>query len=246
MPVSDSALVVPRLLMLIVGACGFNTASHAGGDTIVSATSDYDFRGQTQTERAPAAQLTVEWVGPQYWKAGVFASNVDFGASPEFGNPRLELAPYLDFKTSLTPHLRLGTGAAYYNYLINGGSAYDFPEAYVAVEYRATRCAVYYAPDYDGRSTPGHTAGWYAALDGATGINARWSLLEHAGYSWGGYWSRYGGGNKLDYSLGVVRRFGRVDLSLLYIGTRQTPSQPMDRTSSVSRALLSIARTFPW
>ena len=245
MPVRDRAASRVRWLSICVTSCAVASSAQAGGNTILALSSDYDFRGETQTGRDPAAQLTVEWVGNAGWKAGVFASNVRFKDSAQSGDPRLELAPYVDFRRSLSPTLRVAAGMAYYSYHVHGGSDYDFAEGYAALEYRALRGALYYAPDYDGQSTPGSTAGWYGAVDGTTALSARWLLLEHAGYSWGSYWQSYGGGRRRDYSLGIVRRFGRTDLSVLYIYTQRMPVTVADPGSS-GRALLALTRTVPW
>jgi len=245
MPIRDRATRTLRLLSVLVASCAAVITAQAGGNAIIALTSDYDFRGETQTAKDPAAQVTVEWLGSAGWKAGVFASNVSFKDSAQFGDPRLELAPYVDFRSTLSPTLRAATGLAYYSYHIHGGSDYDFAEGYAALEYRALRGALYYAPDYDGQFTPGHTAGWYAALDGTTALSARWLLLEHTGYSWGQYWQSYGGGCRSDYSLGIVRHFGRTDLSVSYIYTRRTPASATDPGSS-GRALVALTRTVPW
>ena len=244
MPGRHPAASSLRLLSALV-AIGAAAAAQAGGNTIITLASDYDFRGETQTGRDPAAQLAVEWVGSAGWKAGVFASNVRFKDSVQSGDPRLELAPYVDFKKSLSPALRVAAGMAYYSYHVHGGRDYDFAEAYTALEYRALRAGLYYAPDYDGQSTPGSTAGWYGALDGTTSLSARWLLLEHAGYSWGKYWQSYGGGRRRDYSLAIVRHFGRTDLSVSYIYTQRMPVTAADPGSS-GRVLLALTHTAPW
>lgn len=241
----DPAAAWLALVSVCVACCARTDNVQASGNVILAATSDYDFRGETQTGRDPAAQITLEWLNPTGWKAGLFASNVSFGNSLQFGDPRLELAPYVDFKKSLTGQLRAGSGAAYYSYLVHGGNAYDFAEAYLALEYRSLRCALYYAPDYGGQSTPQHTSGWYTALDGSTAVSAHWALLEHAGYSWGEYWNGYGGGRRLDYSLGVVRRFGRTDLSAVYLYTQRMRQVASDPGSS-GRALLAVTHTMSW
>jgi uncharacterized protein (TIGR02001 family) len=236
-------------LVLIIAClvfCLTGTAAMAGGATALTLVSDYDFRGETQTQSDPAGQLTLEWVGRSGWKGGVFASNVRFGSSAQDGDPHLELAPYLDFKTSLNSRWRVGAGAAYYGYMLDGGGTYDYPEGYFAVEYRALRAALYYAPDYSGRSTPGRSPAWYSAFDATTAMPRRWALVEHVGYSWGDYWRTIGGGRRVDYSLGVLRRFGPIDLSAQYIYTQRMPPRGSNAPGSAGRAVLTLTRIFNW
>jgi len=208
--------------------------------------SDYDYRGETQTNKDPAAQLTVEWANRSGWKGGAFLSNVRFGSSAQNGDPHLEVAPYFDFKSSLNPRWRLGTGAALYGYMFDGGGTYDYPEGYVAAEYRAVRTALYFAPDYSGRSTPGSTPAWYVSFDASTAMPHRWTLVEHAGYSFGDYWRALGGGKRFDYSLGLLHRFARIDVSAQYIYTRRMPPVGSNAPGSSGRAILTLTRIFSW
>ena len=53
----------------------------------VAATSDYVFRGASQTDEGPALQAGLTYTAPAGFYVGAWASNVDFGS----GGPNVEL-----------------------------------------------------------------------------------------------------------------------------------------------------------
>ena len=63
----------------IVLASAGVTANAAELSATVTATTDYDFRGITQTAQDPAIQGSVDLATDPGFYAGVWASNVDFG-----------------------------------------------------------------------------------------------------------------------------------------------------------------------
>ena len=56
-------------------------------------TSDYDWRGLTQTDEDPALQASIDWADESGWYIGAWASNVDFGP----GDPSYEVDLYTGF-----------------------------------------------------------------------------------------------------------------------------------------------------
>ncbi|MFT4019979.1 MAG: TorF family putative porin [Acinetobacter sp.] len=102
----------------------------------VALTSDYRWRGQTQTENDPAIQGTFTLAHSSGLYVSVFASNVDFLVEPGGKETHLELDPSIGFTTpitlgSLKPTLDIG--AAYYNYPSN--SDLNFPEYYAKLSF---------------------------------------------------------------------------------------------------------------
>lgn len=110
----------------------------------VSGTSNYMFRGITQTLNRPAIQGYVEasydWV-----YAGVFASNVDFGG----GDPRAEI----DLYAGIRPEFGMfAFDFGVIRYIYPRASAADFTELLASVEFTPIEpltlgAAVYYSPD---------------------------------------------------------------------------------------------------
>ena len=108
-------------------------------------TSDYMFRGITQTDHDPAAQVYLE---PSYgiFYAGVFASNVDFGTP----DPDVEIDLYAGIRPQLGP---VSTDFGYVHYFYPGSPDIEYGEAKATASISPTEMlrfgsAVYYAPDY--------------------------------------------------------------------------------------------------
>src|SRR5262245_8155981 len=53
--------------------------ANAGVSSTITATSDYDFRGITQSAKDPAIQASLDFAMDSGWYIGAWASNVDFG-----------------------------------------------------------------------------------------------------------------------------------------------------------------------
>ena len=55
--------------------------AHADLSGTLTAVSDYDFRGVTQTAQDPALQGSIDWAAESGFYVGAWASNIDFGNS---------------------------------------------------------------------------------------------------------------------------------------------------------------------
>ncbi len=181
-------------------------------------TSDYESQGETQTENAPAFQLAVKLTQVTGWYEQIFMSNVGYGNSKSFGDPHLELKPYLGYAVQLSTTMSIDAGAKYYTYMLNGGASYNYGAAYVNLTDGWVRAGLSYAPNYDGRSSPKHVGAWYSFADLTVPLQAHMSLLGHLGYSSGEYWTRFGGGRQADYSIGTEYSVDKYNFFLQYIG----------------------------
>jgi uncharacterized protein (TIGR02001 family) len=229
---------------LALFACA--TVARAEVSATLTATNDYDFRGESQTAYSPAAQLCLEATEDGGGKAGLFVSNVNFGRSRDWGNPRLEMNPYAEFSHKMASGVSLGVGGAYYAYMVNGGSSYDYGEIYLSGGYKAVKSTLYYAPAYDGRSTRQHLSAWYWSADNTLPLADHFSMLNHVGYAWGPFWARVGGGAKIDYSVGIDYSIRKFDVVLQYIDTKRTSSGAGEQGDTKGRVVLSFEATVPW
>ena len=75
----NSRIAVAGALFAIAGA------ANAGISVTPTLTSDYDFRGITQTNNDPAFQLGVTYTGDGGFYMGLWGSNVDFSPDPAPG-----------------------------------------------------------------------------------------------------------------------------------------------------------------
>lgn len=105
-----TALAVSILAVPIASASEF-----LGGNVIsnVNLTTDYAFRGTTQTDEAPAIQGGFDYEHTNGFNAGVWASNIDFN-NTNAGS--IELDVYAGYNHNITDNLSVGTSVIAYMY----------------------------------------------------------------------------------------------------------------------------------
>lgn len=172
-------------------------------------------------------------------------SNVNFGRRRDWGNPRLETNPYAEFSHTITSGVSIGIGAAYYAYMVNGGSSYDYGEIYLSGGYKAVKSALYYSPSYDGRSTRQRLSAWYWSADNTLPLAEHFSIMNHVGYAWGPYWAQTGGGAKIDYSVGIDYSIKKFDVILQFTDTKRTSVDAGAQGDTKGRAELSFEMAVP-
>lgn len=144
-----------------VALAGAASAQELKASYNLGITSDYVFRGVSQTQEDPAIQGGVDLsLGIGY--AGVWASNVDFGAD----DPTAEIDFYAGIKPTVGD-TSFDLGVLYYGYVDDKGLT---PGSYSYFEMKAAAsrtfgpatlgAAVYYSPEYPGK---GGTATYFEA-----------------------------------------------------------------------------------
>jgi uncharacterized protein (TIGR02001 family) len=214
----------------------------------VTVTSDYDFRGISQTAKDPALQGSIDWSGASGFYAGIWASNVDFG---DCCDENIEVDYYAGFAGG--EDLAWDVGIVYYSY--PGADSIDFGELYASLGYKWIEGKIWYSNDF---GNSGDSAEYYEA-------NVNYDVLEnlnafaHVGYSDGDYWS---GSEYTDWSVGVTYSLGNFDLGLKYVdgsdlndlddyckglsSSEYPECKDRDVGSTDPRVILSISTTFPW
>jgi len=235
-------------------------AAQAEVSSTVTALTDYDFRGITQTGLGPAFQASLDWSGESGLYAYLWGSNIDFGDSDEGSTQNVEVDLGLGFAGSFTEDFGYDVGAVYYEYL-GGDNAvadvnyYEIKGGLNYTEHAST--TVWYAPDY-GNSDK---SAWYAEANGDVPL-PWWELgvALHLGYSGGDYWNNADPDSVsdgfYDFSVGLTRSFGHFDFAVKYVDGSDNKYYDCSRSSvpcggdaifsSQSKVVLSIATTFPW
>jgi uncharacterized protein (TIGR02001 family) len=216
----------------LIAAAG---AANAGVSSTWTATSDYDFRGFTQTDEDPALQASIDFATDSGWYIGAWASNVDF---PGYDGS-LELDLYTGFSGGEEDGLGWDVGLIWYNYPDSDGSDTeskipDFPEIYGKLSYGMFSGKVWYSNDFGGSDEDAI----YVQGDASIPLPANFTFDLHAGYSFGDYWDN-GGSEYMDYSAGVGYALGNFNLSLKYVDT------DIDGLDT-DRVIFTVATTFPW
>ena len=175
----------------------------------LAATSDYVFRGISQSNYDPALQGSLDYAfGDTGLYAGVWASNVDFA---DGDGPDIEVDYYLGWNHDLSEVLNLDLSVVRYSYL-GEQDAYgniDYNEFIGALAYdEMLTFTVAYASDY---ANEGISSLYY-------NVAGSWEAGEafefHAGIGRTNFSDDVGSYN--DWNLGVSRQFGPVNVALDY------------------------------
>lgn len=197
----------------------------------VTLTSDYRFRGLTQTDEDPAVQGTLTVAHESGLYVGAFASNIDDEVSlPGFGNVEIDL--YGGFAKTFDNGLGVDIGLLYYLYAdAEENVNTDFFEPYAAITYTigpvATKLGAAYA--WSGQAGLPNPLGeegdsnFYGYFDASVGIpTTPVTLKGHVGYtdgSLGIYNLDPLDHSYLDWSVGAEAVGGPFKVGVSYVDT---------------------------
>jgi uncharacterized protein (TIGR02001 family) len=180
-------------------------------------TTDYVFRGVSQSDNGPAFQPSITYSAPFGLYAGVWASNVDFGE----GGPNFEIDYYVGWNSDLSDSWNLDLGVTRYTYESesDGYGDIDYNEYIAKLTWSGPVTVggiVAYANDYANTG----------AEETYTGLTASYEFGE-SGFSLGastGYTSieADNGGGRVDYfdgSVSLSKGFGPATATLGYYDT---------------------------
>lgn len=223
----------------------------------VTLTSDYRFRGLTQSDEGPAAQGTLTVSHESGFYIGAFASTIDgSGDTPLLtGYGDVEIDLYGGFTKTMSNGLGVDVGLLYYYYpdAVSGFNT-DFFEPYAAVTYTigpiSTKLGAAYAfGGQDGLAgfdpDGGNDDNIYAYFDASVGVpTTPITLKGHVGYSDGSLSAANPGGSTpgsdgsyIDWSLGAEAVGGPFKVGVSYVDTDITNdfgfAQSLGRGSTV-------------
>lgn len=225
------------LALLFVAA-----AAQAQFSSTITGASEYDFRGFSQTGKDPALQGSLDYAFPNGFAIGAWASNVDFGNDAD-----AEVDYYATFSRDLREGLAWTAGFTFYSYP-GSDDVNDYVEVFLGLDTENWSLKQWYSDNFY-RLDLG--SAWYTEVNGTYPLPHDFSLLLHAGYSWGDYWKdkeEGGGGELLDFSVGIGYTVHNFDLALKVTGTDASGDQKIrgDLNNNEPRLLFTIATTLPW
>ena len=178
----------------------------------ITLTSDYIFRGFTQTDQKPAVQGGFDYSheGTGFY-AGIWASNVDF-----VDDVSIEIDYYLGV-TGETASVGWDVGVLYYDYPSDDEQDFDYVEYKVAMSYEFLTAEYYYSPDFFGKpSDEAH----YFSIGADFDLPLDMAIAVH----WGHQMIEDANGNNddesyNDWSIGISREVYGVGLDVTYYDT---------------------------
>jgi len=189
----------------------------------VGMTSDYVFRGISQTDNQMAIQGGLDYEHPSGLYVGTWASNVSSDFFNGTGNdPQIELDLYGGYKGKVNDNI--GYDVGYIRYQYPGFDDANTNEIYVKGNYDNLSASLNYSDELD--FLPSSESAWYLAAGyDMTLPVADIGLSVHVGYSFGDAFdvsvntpAKYGLSNSYtDWSVGLSKSLMGVDLGLTYV-----------------------------
>ncbi len=223
-------IAVASALLAVAGA------ANAGFSATPTFTTDYDFRGLTQTDKGEALQLGLNFNAENGVYFGAWASNVEFHNDQVWELDAMGGFAGGDAATTFGYDL----GAIVYAYPSSGDSN-DIYEIYAGISKGWASGKVWFAPDNYGKTS------YYLEGNVAIPLPHDFSIGVHAGYSAGSYW-KDGSGEYLDYSLGVTKSLGKFSFNLKYVNSNGygDSRNPADIATGRNAFIGSVSTTLPW
>lgn len=202
----------------------------------VALTSDYDFRGISQTTKDPALQGGVDYIDhTRGWYVGAWGSNVDFKDGTD-----LQLNTYTGFIGKTDIGVGWNAGIVYRAY---DESRHNYPEIYAAFDYSYFTAKVSYAHNYLGSYVPGNTHAVYVSADADVPVPVpNLSVLGHVGHTTADNDFK----DYTDFFVGVKYKVDKFDLSLRYVDTDLSPHRTSDLLNDEGRFVFAVSTKLPW
>ncbi len=222
------SVAVATTLLAGIGATSVQASDISGN---IALTSDYRFRGISQSDENPAVQGGFDASFEPGFYLGTWASSVDFGDGNDTGSfGTAEFDHYVGWKGPIgDTDFGIDVGYVYFNY---PGDTVDpkgnYQEFYVKGSWTTLVVGVNYSDDYYAKTGEfWYVAGDYSYKfmdDLALGLHAGYNMTEETEYDVndnvtdGGFLSS-DQADYTDYSVSLTYTVRGVDLSVAYVGT---------------------------
>lgn len=245
-------------LHTVLALCTLFVIGHAqaGSSGNLALTSDYVFRGISQSNQHPALQAGIEQAADNGLYVGAWGSNVswlaDTSSSAAPISSSLELDAYAGWRGTLSPTVSVDVGAQYYAYpghFPSGFNRADTLELYAGVTLAASK-RVNLSAKYSLATTDlfgyadSHGSG-YLDLSATFTVDEHWSLAAHAGQQWISHNTAFA---YRDWKLGITRGYSNgVALGLAYTGTdadNALYTNPYGHTLARDTVALTLSKAF--
>ena len=207
----------------------------------VALTSDYRFRGISQSNEDIAIQGGFDYAFDNGIYIGTWGSSVDFDSNDGFDGS-LELDSYIGFAMDVGENSAIDVGYLYYDYPGDEGDEGDYQELYGSFSWRDLTLGINYSDDYYGETD----TFFYYYVDYSIGFADNWSLDLHIGYNDleedGGFLAT-DEDSYTDYSVAVSTSLLAVDLSLAYVGTTLDEEDVFDTDWGEDTVVFTVSKS---
>lgn len=215
--------------MVLLSLTSVHSAANDSMSFNANLTSDYLFRGVSQTDSGPALQVGLNYDFNHGVYAGLWASNVDFGAEDE---ANIEFDGYLGYTTNLANDYSLDV---LYNYYTYQGYPSDidinYSELIVSLSQNNLSYQFGYAPNYANSDM----SALYVGIDYSSDIIKNYDVTVHGGYSFG---DALEDSEYIDLNVSISRSIEQFLVSAMLSTT------DVDTDNSDTRIVLSVSTEF--
>lgn len=197
----------------------------------VTLTSDYSFRGWSQTSRDPAIQGGFDVEFEEGFSIGTWASNVNFGDSTS-----MEWDLYAGYSSSINEDVSWSVTVIRFEYP-SEGDALDYMEFGASLSYRDLSAGIMLSQEYLGDGGPSFQ---YPYADYSSAVNENVTLDLHIGMSMVDADDFFADGEDtyIDYSATITTPFNGIDISAGIVGTSLD-----DDPATENRFILSFSKS---
>ena len=207
--------------------CTFASAEDFEFTGNVTLTSDYSFRGVSQTSRDPAIQGGLDLDFGNGFAIGTWSSNVNFGDSTS-----QELDLYASYSGSLTEDIEFSLIGIRFEYPSEGDCC-DYMEFGGSISISSFTVGVMFSPEYLGDGNPGLSYPYVDYSAGPFGLHLGISMSEGIADTETETDDSY-----IDYSASLGAPFAGLDISLAVVGSDLDIGPEAE-----TRLILSISRS---
>jgi len=215
---------------------------YTGFTANVTLTSDYRFRGISQSDESIALQggFDYSWANGIY--IGTWGSTVDFDSNDGLDGS-LELDYYVGWAFDITDNFSMDVGYLYYDYPGDDGLEGDYQELYGSISWAGLTGGVHYSDDYYAETD----TFWYYYAQYSLGLFDDFVTLDfHVGYN---DLEKNGGflatdeDSYVDYSIAATISQWGLDWSLAYVGTDLDEEDVFDTDWADDTVVFSVSRS---
>jgi uncharacterized protein (TIGR02001 family) len=234
-------------LILFAATAGLWAASaRAEVSGTAAVTTDYSFRGISQTAEDPALQGSLDLESETGLYAGLWGSNVDFD---DCCDESVEIDGYVGFYNEFGEDWRYDLGLVYYHYP-GTGEDLDYGEVYFGLGWKWIDLYYYYTDDFYASGNDGFY--WDATAEFELPVWAL-GLKLHYGYTGGPALNGasaedLGVESYSDYLAGLTRDFGNFSFELAYVDTDLDGDFEITGGAGANdgRIVFTVSTRFPW
>lgn len=224
----------------LVAASLMSTSGIAAADFSANAaiTSDYRFRGVSQSEQDPAIQGGIDFSQNGIY-LGAWGSTIDFGSFDPDADLEVDLYGGYKWKAA---DVEWDVGLIHYAYPgSESANELPFTEVYVGGTYGPVTVKYFYTGDYT--ATTGDDA-YYLTASGSVDLGSGFALGLSIGHSGGDGIKATFDDNYTDYKIGVAKEFGGFKFDVSYVDTSGGLETTDDTFNNEGTVVLTVSRTF--